>query len=98
MLYNRQPTAEKNDNFKLSGSNDPCYDVMVITIYNRWGQKVFESTDPEFKWDGTHLGKGKCKEGTYYVVIEGSYGSTYNSLGERIPNSIKDEYSIQLLR
>ena len=22
--------------------------------YNRWGQIVFKSSDPEFKWDGIH--------------------------------------------
>lgn len=26
-----------------------------IWIYNRWGDKVFESTDVDFKWDGTNI-------------------------------------------
>ena len=88
-----------NDHFKLKGTSDPCYDFMSVTIFNRWGQKVFESDDSNFKWDGTHKGKGDCKSGTYYVLIDGSFGSTYDpNSGERIPNLVKDEYWIQLLR
>mgnify|MGYP003951720869 CR=1 FL=1 len=89
----------ENDCFELRGEDDPCYDVMTISIYNRWGQKVFESTDPNFCWDGTHNGSGDCSAGAYLVVIDGSYGSTYNpSNGERVPSLVKDEYMIQLLR
>ena len=90
----------KNDVYKLRGESDPCYDFMNVTIYNRWGQKVFESTDSEFEWDGTHKGKGECKPGTYYVIIDGSYGSTYtNDVNPvRVPNLVKDELYIQLTR
>jgi len=30
---------------------------MDLRIYNGWGELVFETTDPEFGWDGTHKGK-----------------------------------------
>ena len=51
---------------------------MVFTIYNRYGQKVFETTDKEEGWDGTHNGK-ELNPGvfTYYVeatFIDGSRG------------------------
>ena len=89
----------ENDVYKLYGDSDPCYDFMTVTIYNRWGQKVFESNDPVFEWDGTRNGKGDCKAGTYYVLIDGSFGSSYDpNTGERIPFLVKDEYWIQLLR
>jgi len=88
-----------NDCFQLRGQDDPCYDVMTISIYNRWGQKVFESTDPNFCWDGTHNGSGDCSVGAYLVVIDGSYGSTYNpTTGKRVPSLVKDEYWIHLFR
>ena len=30
---------------------------MTWRIYNRWGQKVFESNDPYYGWDGTSHGQ-----------------------------------------
>ncbi len=37
-----------------------------FSIYNRWGEKVFETTDPEIRWDGKHYKTGKeLPEGTY---------------------------------
>ncbi len=67
------------------GSNDVLYvrgkiviESMVFTVYNRYGQKVFETTDKEEGWDGTHNGK-ELNPGvfTYYVeatFIDGSAG------------------------
>ncbi len=90
-----------NDVFRLGGTPDPCYDSLTVTIYNRWGKKVYESEDPYFEWDGTLKGKGNadCAEGTYFVLIGGSYGSTYDSVtGEAIPTAIEEKYTVQLLR
>lgn len=41
---------------------------LQIDIFNRWGEKVFNSTDPYFKWDGNRNGH-PCPEGTYYWII-----------------------------
>jgi gliding motility-associated-like protein len=30
---------------------------LVFRIYNRWGEKVFETNDPAIGWDGTYEGK-----------------------------------------
>jgi gliding motility-associated-like protein len=88
-----------NDLFKLAGTNDPCYDVMEAIIINRWGVKVFESIDPLFQWDGKNKGKQDCAEGVYFLIINGTYGSTYDPIsGNRIPNEVNSRHTIQLIR
>ena len=40
-----------------------------MKIYNRWGLKVFETTDPDILWDGTNQStKLNCSDGVYYYV------------------------------
>lgn len=34
-----------------------CIQDFYFAIYDRWGEKVFESTDPKNCWDGTYKGK-----------------------------------------
>ena len=48
-------------------------------IFNRWGQKIFEWTDPEDGWDGTFHGQD-AKQGTYFVdvVAKGADGRRYH--------------------
>lgn len=89
-----------NDYFKLGGTPDPCYDSLTVTIYNRWGKIVYESNDPYFEWDGTLKGKGnaECAAGSYFVLINGTYGSIYDPNGEALPVLIEEKYTIQLLR
>lgn len=43
-----------NDNFCLQGWNT-CVSDFLITIFNRWGEKVYESNNPQFCWDGSSL-------------------------------------------
>ena len=40
----------------------------TMTIYNRWGLKVFESNDQNEHWDGTYKGK-ECPPGSYVWII-----------------------------
>lgn len=52
----------------ISPSIDP-YNY-TLWIYNRWGEIVFESHQPDFGWDGTYSTDGiKAKEGTYIWQI-----------------------------
>ena len=44
-----------NDYFELFG-NKKAMSYLHILIFNRWGEKVFESNDLNFQWDGTYLG------------------------------------------
>lgn len=45
-----------NDNIKILDFD--------LSIYNRWGEKVFNSKDIDKKWDGTFIGKN-CQMGVY---------------------------------
>ncbi len=45
----------KNDQFKILGAN--AISDYHLTVYNRWGQKVFETTDYTKGWDGIVNGK-----------------------------------------
>jgi gliding motility-associated-like protein len=45
-----------NDIFCLQGWSN-CIQAFTIYIYDRWGEKVYESTDAGFCWDGTYRGK-----------------------------------------
>ena len=44
-----------NDEFCLKGWGE-CATTFYIAIYDRWGEKVFDSEDPDFCWDGKYLG------------------------------------------
>lgn len=48
-------------------------------IFNRWGQKLYEWTDPAEGWDGTYKGKD-VKEGVYFLLCraKGADGTEYN--------------------
>ena len=40
----------------------------TLTVFNRWGLKVFETNNQDEHWDGTYNGK-ECPEGSYVWVI-----------------------------
>ena len=47
----------------------PC-DIYKLSIFNRWGQKVFEVNDASgFFWDGTFNGE-KLAEDVYVYLLE----------------------------
>ena len=47
-------------------------------ILNRWGQKLYEWTDPDGGWDGTFHGRD-VKQGVYFVMVnaKGADGKEY---------------------
>ena len=50
----------------------PGYQSIIefkATIFNRWGQKLYEWSDPAGGWDGTFRGKD-VKVGTYYCLVK----------------------------
>jgi len=48
-----------------------CIQTMNLQIFNRWGEKIFESNDPTDCWDGTFRGE-KVNTGTYIYKITGT--------------------------
>ena len=42
----------------------------TLYIYNRWGELIFESHDPNIGWDGTYAGEYIVQDGTYVWKIE----------------------------
>jgi gliding motility-associated-like protein len=44
------------------------FDSYFFAIYNRWGQKVFETKDPNEGWDGTYKGS-TAPEGNYVYLV-----------------------------
>ncbi|HMQ08751.1 MAG TPA: gliding motility-associated C-terminal domain-containing protein [Saprospiraceae bacterium] len=43
-------------------------DAIDIKVYNQWGNKVFETTDPVINWDGTNFSGQNLSEGVYYYT------------------------------
>jgi len=42
-----------------------------MKIYNRWGKRVFETEDPEIRWDGTEeTTKLPCSDGVYFYSCD----------------------------
>lgn len=54
-----------NDVFLPNSGGMKSYEML---IYNRWGEKLFETPNNEIGWDGTYLGK-PVPEGIYVYVI-----------------------------
>ena len=79
--------------FSPDGSNDPenekqcvygkCIQSMEFSIYTRWGQKVFETTDQKKCWDGTFKGE-KLNTGVYVYYLKATLtdGTNINRKGD----------------
>ncbi|MEZ4800581.1 MAG: HYR domain-containing protein, partial [Flavobacteriales bacterium] len=62
-----------NDTFEIIGLED--YPNNKLSVFNRWGHKVFEAEDYQNDWDGTSqspltLGSGLLPKGTYFYVLD----------------------------
>lgn len=69
-----------NDEFEVEIKGWAKYE---IEIFNRMGDKVFESNDPAVRWNGKRFNDGaECAAGVYYVNIvyqlRGQQEQTYN--------------------
>ncbi len=57
-------------------------------VMNRWGVKIFETDNPEEKWDGTHAGEAAA-QGVYIYYVR------YSTPGD---HSVEDRGSFTLIR
>ena len=67
----------KNDEFEIIGENIKSFELW---IYNRWGEKIYHTTEIDNFWDGKYLGN-KCKIDSYVWTIEYfDFDNTFNSI------------------
>jgi len=61
-------TDGKNDIFFIQIEN---YSLYELNIYNRWGERVFSSNNPNYGWDGNEISSGRpMPDGTYFYILE----------------------------
>lgn len=57
-----------NDRFKIKIKGHTYYDLV---IFNRWGEKVFESNEFDYLWNGRKFNvKEECLPGTYFFIFK----------------------------
>jgi hypothetical protein len=39
-----------------------------VRIYNRLGEEVYQTSDPDVNWNGMHKEGGMCADGVYYYT------------------------------
>lgn len=67
-----------NDIYKAKSGYQSIVEFKA-TIYNRWGHKIYEWSDPAGGWDGNYRGK-PAKQGVYFVLVKakGADGRKFN--------------------
>jgi gliding motility-associated-like protein len=66
---------EFNESWRVYITGIDIYDFH-LTMFNRWGEVVWESYNSEAGWNGRYGSQGKVQDGTYVWVIEAK--DTYN--------------------
>ncbi len=63
------PNGDGSNDFFIPLNPYKYVESIQIEIYNRWGQVVFETTDPDINWDGIHKDAGTMvPDGVYYYL------------------------------
>lgn len=79
-IFSPEASEGINDEWKVSYKSITSF---KCNIFNRWGIKIAELTDPSQGWDGKYKGK-YVPSGVYYYVIkaEGADGVKYDLSGD----------------
>jgi gliding motility-associated-like protein len=70
-------TDGKNEVFKVFAYY-PC-DVLTFSVFNRWGEKIYEYTGSDITWDGFYDGK-PVEAGVYVYILKGLYTDKIGSI------------------
>jgi gliding motility-associated-like protein len=70
-------TDNNNDTWEITGLQN--YPNAIISVFDRWGQKVYEGTSTSAPWDGKYKEK-ELPTADYYYIIELGNGDTYNGV------------------
>jgi gliding motility-associated-like protein len=62
------PNGDQNNDAYMVRINELCVESMSLSIYDRWGERVFFSEDIEITWDGTFRGK-PAENGVYVYKL-----------------------------
>jgi gliding motility-associated-like protein len=74
----------KNDKFVIKGINGR---KVKLTVFNRWGNKVYDKAEYDNTWDGYPnangliLGNNRLPQGTYYFIVEFADGKDKTMTG-----------------
>jgi gliding motility-associated-like protein len=77
-----------NDDFKVISTGIESIEIFNLEVFNRWGQKVFTTSDPNFLWDGSYRGRNLLS-GVYFWIAKWKTvcGSTGNTTGDVLINT-----------
>ncbi|HEY0740731.1 MAG TPA: PKD domain-containing protein [Chryseosolibacter sp.] len=94
MLIPNAFSPATGDSGSSNGKNDTFKPILVgvtdfqMLVFNRWGQLLFETRDPEIGWDGYYQGR-LCQQDVYVYKINAKYSN-----GERV-NKVGDIHLIR---
>ncbi|MBI1194066.1 MAG: T9SS type B sorting domain-containing protein [Bacteroidetes bacterium] len=74
------PDADgRNDVFRVRTFGED--ELTELIVFNRWGEKVFETDDPGIGWDGTYRGKPQPLGAYLYVLRNVCRGQNFEQTG-----------------
>jgi|ERR1035437_6044280 gliding motility-associated-like protein len=72
----------ENDVLKIYYGNMDCIKSLQLLIYDRWGEQVYETIDPNFSWDGTYQNKTLITQVlAYHLSVGFTDGNAINRKG-----------------
>ena len=76
-----------NDFWEIFG-NRKVWKFVEVQVYDRWGEKIFESNDIHFQWDGRYRGT-MMEPGEYVYILKLTFIDGY---------TVSNKGSIALIR